>query len=146
MPHKPNPIPRFNAATNPPSQYNFPSQSPSVNPGAAPGPRREHTTVPPRHRASSWTSQSSQSHEGTAPTASASTGSRSGANSGSGGGSRSGRSLPPPRFQRKQRPPRVQQALAAANNSQHGPSPRSGGGGRRDNGLWPFSRTLRRWR
>lgn len=108
MPHRPNPIPRYNGSNQ--SQL-----YPTSNEPTAPGVRREKDGLPPRHRATSWSSQ--EATPTTSPSVSGTSTSTAVTASATGGGRPSGRALPPPRFQRKQRPPRVQQALAAANAS-----------------------------
>ena len=114
MPHRPNPIPRFN---NP--QYATTTltsgQSTSSTVQNAPQPvtsssRRDLNTVPPRHRGNSFsatTPPSIANQDGNV----SNRGERTGA---TGGGTQ--RTLPPPRFQRKQRPPRVQSILAGHDN------------------------------
>jgi hypothetical protein len=117
MPHKPNPIPRFhgNSTTKPNRQIQ--DRIPSVAPDSATQslPSSDNTLLH-RHRADSWASQSSAGLDSATRISMPSTPSSSGHSKGSSGGGRAGgRALPPPRFQRKQRPPRVQQAIAAAN-------------------------------
>jgi len=112
MPHRPNPIPRLN---NP--QYASTSltggQSASstvqnaLHSGTTSSLRRDLNTVPPRHRGHSFsaiTPPSIANQDGNIP------------NRGERPGSASQRALPPPRFQRKQRPPRVQNILAGPDN------------------------------
>ncbi|KAG9055744.1 hypothetical protein FS842_001369 [Serendipita sp. 407] len=115
MPHRPstNPIPRYssnNVAQNSPqtasqlsgnlSEYNLSQQ-------------QEREPLPPRHRAVSWSSQPANGRERSKTNAGSSAASTPSNATGRSGG----RALPPPRFQRKQRPPRVQQALATANSA-----------------------------
>ena len=116
MPHRPNPIPRFN---NP--QYASATltsaQSASSTVQNAPQPpsntsRRDLNTVPPRHRGNSFSA--------TTPPSIAipnQDGNVSNRGERTGGGSGTQRTLPPPRFQRKQRPPRVQSILAGHDNA-----------------------------
>ncbi|KAG8828098.1 hypothetical protein FRC17_007625 [Serendipita sp. 399] len=70
--------------------------------------QHERESLPPRHRAASSSSQPAGSREKSTTTVASISAHPSNTTGRSGG-----RSLPPPRFQRKQRPPRVQQALAA---------------------------------
>ena len=116
MPHRPNPIPRFN---NP--QYASATltsaQSASSTVQSAPQPatnssRRDLNTVPPRHRGNSFSAT-------TPPSIAIANQDGNVSNRGerAGGGSGSQRTLPPPRFQRKQRPPRVQSILAGHDNA-----------------------------
>ena len=112
MPHRPNPIPRLN---NP--QYATTSLSSSQSAsstvqnaphnGTTNSSRRDLNTVPPRHRGHSFsvaTQLSTLNQDGNVP------------NRGERASGGSQRTLPPPRFQRKQRPPRVQNILAGPDN------------------------------
>ena len=121
MPHRPNPIPRFN---NP--QYansslasgqsasstlqNAPvsgTNAANAAANAANNSRRDLNTVAPRHHGHSFsaaTPPSIANQDGSIPNRSERT------------GGASQRTLPPPRFQRKQRPPRVQNILAGPDN------------------------------
>lgn len=130
MPHRGRPIPRYNAPTS--------VQSP-IDPLVSAQPRRERETTAPRHRAGSLHTQPGH---GSDPSPSLMPNISQNAPSNapeprtrSGGGRSSGRALPPPRFQRKQRPPRVQQAMAASNASSQSlstnPHSHSHGRGRR---------------
>ena len=112
MPHRPNPIPRLNNPQYASTSLNS-SQSASSTVQNAPHSgttnslRRDLNTVPPRHRGHSFsgaTSPSIVNQDGNIP------------NRGERMGGGSQRALPPPRFQRKQRPPRVQNILAGPDN------------------------------
>lgn len=115
MPHRPNPIPRFNGSNNAQNQ----SSSSIIDPTVL-NARRERDLVAPRHRAGSLHTQSGHGRDVVSPSLAQpilvpTSNVPSTTNPASGGGRSGGRALPPPRFQRKQRPPRVQQAIAAAN-------------------------------
>jgi len=111
MPHRPNPIPRFNN-----QQYANTSLTPGQSTSStvqntphsgANSSRRDLSTIPPRHRGHSFSST-------TPPSIANQDGNIS--NRGERTGGAGHRTLPPPRFQRKQRPPRVQNILAGPDN------------------------------
>ncbi len=115
MPHRPNPIPRFNnpqyasaTLTNGQSASSTVQNAPQ---SATNSSRRDLNTVPPRHRGNSFSAT-------TPPSIAIANQDGNVSNRGerTGGGSGSQRTLPPPRFQRKQRPPRVQSILAGHDN------------------------------
>lgn len=145
MPHRPNPIPRYNGSNLPPQSHLHPISNETTPTG--PNTRREKDPLAPRHRASSWAASHERPLSATTTSSSVSgtsTPTVTGANA-TGGGRPSGRALPPPRFQRKQRPPRVQQALASsssnsASTSQSG-SRRGTGGGANNVSATPHGRT-----
>ncbi|CAG8616196.1 2936_t:CDS:2, partial [Acaulospora colombiana] len=126
MPHKPNPIPRFHGNSTTKSNRQIQDRIPPGTPdSSSQSLHQSDNTLLQRHRTDSWASQSSAGHDTAARTSMPSTPSSSGhTKPSSGGGRAGGRALPPPRFQRKQRPPRVQQAIAAANaaSAASGPS------------------------
>lgn len=93
MPHRSNPIPRFNVATTTTSSA---ASGTPTSTSTSTSSRRDPNTVPPRHRSTSWASQTNNDGQVGSTTTS----------------KPSGRALPPPRFQRKQRPPRAQQQNA----------------------------------
>lgn len=111
MPHRPNPIPRFNnpqyANTTFTSGQSPPSTVQNAPQSATNSSRRDLNTLPPRHRGHSFSA--------TAPPSIASQDGNV-SNRGERTGGASHRTLPPPRLQRKQRPPRVQSILAGHDN------------------------------
>jgi len=111
MPHRPNPIPRFNnpqyANTTLSSGQSASSTVQNAPQSATNSSRRDLNTVPPRHRGHSFSASNP-------PSIANQDGNTSNRGERTGGGSH--RTLPPPRFQRKQRPPRVQNILAGPDN------------------------------
>jgi hypothetical protein len=111
MPHRPNPIPRFN---NPQYTNNSLDTGQSASPtvqnsphGGTHGARRDLNSVPPRYRGHSLSATNS-------PSTTNQGGNHSNRGERTGGGSQ--RTLPPPRLQRKQRPPRVRDIFAGTDN------------------------------
>jgi len=107
MPHRPNPIPRFNnpqyantTLTGGQSASSAVQNAPQIATNSS---RRDLNTLPPRHRGHSFSAT-------TPPSIVTQDGNVS--NRGERTGGATHRSLPPPRLQRKQRPPRVQSILA----------------------------------
>jgi hypothetical protein len=111
MPHRPNPIPRFNnpqyANTTLTGSQSASSTVQNAPQGATNSSRRDLNTLPPRHRGHSFSAN-------TPPSIPTQDGNLS--NRGERALPAGHRSLPPPRLQRKQRPPRVQSILAGHDN------------------------------
>jgi hypothetical protein len=111
MPHRPNPIPRFNnpqyANTTLTGSQSASSTVQNAPQGATNSSRRDLNTLPPRHRGHSFSAN-------TPPSIPTQDGNLS--NRGERALAAGHRSLPPPRLQRKQRPPRVQSILAGHDN------------------------------
>ena len=111
------------------------SQTPNTTFDSSSSSRRDRELAQTGHLPPTWAAQVVHAQDKPAKMTGTSSGTSSSTPT-SGSGRPGGRALPPPRFQRKQRPPRVQQALAAngsgSNNTKNtnggGTSSRRGGG------------------